>query len=390
MQLEQKSIGREDILKSYPGFKNVRTVSGDLTDLKASIADKGMITPLTVWEINDDGDKKYVLLCGWRRLSAIEALIEDDSDYEDEFEVLTCSIFDGDLDGALALNMVENLEREDLNPADEIDGVGYLIERVGTQVKVGEVLNRSQPWVSNRWNMYVGLGRNAKEALRHGRVNLKQAKVLSKLLKKDGSADVDAQEDDLAKMLGDKEDDGERNKGTDKKVRTIKSKSDMANLLAKFMDAEVELDPQHRLSVCTVLAWYFGQIEDVDEAKPLPENVIKEITALTTAPSKDRVKDDTSKKVKADEKAMAAKAKAAAKADKEAAKAAEATKKEAAEKIKADERLAAEKKKAADKKDKVTAAAAAKGNKTRAKVEAAVPAPADEKPRRKLPVVVVA
>ena len=387
MQLPHLEVGREDIRYSYPGFTNSRQVLGNIEEIKASILSNGLITPPVVWAVEDeDGDTQYVLVAGHRRMAAIEQLVKDDSDKGEEFAVINCAVLVGTLEDAIRYNVIENLERENLNPADEIDAIANIIEHVGTQTKAAEVLNRSQPWISGRWNLYTGLSGEAKEALRYEHINLKQAKQLSKLITKDGAPDTDAQATELSRMKGEDVATPEQ-KGKNKKERTIKNKSDVANLLARYVDADEDIDPQHRQSVITVIGWYFGQVDDVDAPKPLPENVIAEITALTTD-GKDRVKEETAKAKLAEKLAKEEKAKAE-KEKKDAEKKATAEKK-AADKLAKDaaaaEAKAAKEAEAAKKAEASKAAlAAAKGKPAtaaRPKVEAAVPAPADDKPKK--------
>lgn len=105
-----------------------------LAELADSITARGLLQPLVV---TPDGDG-YMLMAGERRwraaqlagLDSVAALIRSD----DPLEVA----------------MIENLQREDLTPLEEAEGLGQLIERFGyTHEELAEMLGKSRPYVSN-------------------------------------------------------------------------------------------------------------------------------------------------------------------------------------------------------------------------------------------------
>jgi ParB family chromosome partitioning protein len=105
-----------------------------LAELAASIRDRGLLQPIVV---KRDGDG-YLLMAGERRwraaqlagLETVPALLRDD----DPLEVA----------------MIENLQREDLTPLEEAEGLGQLIDQFGyTHEAVAELLGKSRPYVSN-------------------------------------------------------------------------------------------------------------------------------------------------------------------------------------------------------------------------------------------------
>jgi len=105
-----------------------------LDDLAASIRDRGILQPLIV---KRDGES-YLIMAGERRhraaqlagLEYVPALIRED----DPLEVA----------------MIENLQREDLSPLEEAEGLGALAERYGyTHEALAELIGKSRPYVSN-------------------------------------------------------------------------------------------------------------------------------------------------------------------------------------------------------------------------------------------------
>jgi ParB family chromosome partitioning protein len=105
-----------------------------LAELADSIKARGLLQPIIVAR---DGNG-YLLMAGERRwraaqiagLETVPALIRDDDPLE--------------------IAMIENLQREDLTPLEEAEGLGQLVERFGyTHETLAEMLGKSRPYVSN-------------------------------------------------------------------------------------------------------------------------------------------------------------------------------------------------------------------------------------------------
>ncbi|MBQ4611992.1 MAG: ParB/RepB/Spo0J family partition protein [Clostridia bacterium] len=109
-----------------------------LADLSASIAQHGVLQPLLVRPMPDGS---YQLVAGERRwrasrmagLTEVPAVIRDMDEQE-----------------AAELALIENLQREDLNPMEEAIGYRTLMESYGmTQEQAAQVVNKSRPAVAN-------------------------------------------------------------------------------------------------------------------------------------------------------------------------------------------------------------------------------------------------
>ena len=105
-----------------------------LEELAASIRQCGILQPVIV---KRDGGG-YVIMAGERRfraarmagLSAIPALVRDDDPIE--------------------IAMIENLQREDLSPLEEAEGLGSLLDQYSyTHESLAELIGKSRPYVSN-------------------------------------------------------------------------------------------------------------------------------------------------------------------------------------------------------------------------------------------------
>lgn len=109
-----------------------------LAELSASIAQHGVLQPLLVRPMSGGG---YQIVAGERRyrasrmagLTELPAVIRELSDKE-----------------AAQLALIENLQREDLNPMEEALGFQKLMESYGlTQEETAHIVNKSRPAVAN-------------------------------------------------------------------------------------------------------------------------------------------------------------------------------------------------------------------------------------------------
>jgi ParB family transcriptional regulator, chromosome partitioning protein len=109
-----------------------------ISELAASIQAQGLIQPIVV---NRGQDGTYELISGERRLRAVRQLGWSD------IPALVRSVSDNEL---LEMTLVENLQREDLNPIDEALGYRTLIEDFGqTQARVAEKVGKDRVTVAN-------------------------------------------------------------------------------------------------------------------------------------------------------------------------------------------------------------------------------------------------
>ncbi|MFH1690753.1 MAG: ParB/RepB/Spo0J family partition protein [Candidatus Eisenbacteria bacterium] len=109
-----------------------------IKELAASIRIYGVVQPVLVRQLATGA---YELVAGERRLRASRLA---------GLDVVPAIIRDVDETGALELALVENLQREDLNPIDEARGYESLMEMSGaTQADVAERVGRDRSTVAN-------------------------------------------------------------------------------------------------------------------------------------------------------------------------------------------------------------------------------------------------
>lgn len=137
-----------------------------LSELADSISQHGVIQPLLVRPLSGG---TYQLVVGERRwrasrmagLKEVPVVIKELSDEE-----------------ASVISMIENLQREDLNPIEEADGIKYLMTKYGlTQEEVSERVGKSRSAVANSLRL-LKLPESVSEYVRDGIISAGHAKAL--------------------------------------------------------------------------------------------------------------------------------------------------------------------------------------------------------------------
>lgn len=109
-----------------------------LTDLAESIRVHGIIQPLTVRRLSSG---YYQIIAGERRWRAAK---------EAGLAEVPAVIIEADDRKVMELGLIENLQREDLNPAEEARGYQVLMEEYGlTQEQVAQQMGKSRPAIAN-------------------------------------------------------------------------------------------------------------------------------------------------------------------------------------------------------------------------------------------------
>ena len=137
---------------------------GQLAD---SIREQGILQPLLV--APSDGGR-YMIIAGERRFRAGRMA---------GLETLPCIVKDIDVIRQREVALIENLQREDLNPIEAARGVKALMDQCGyTQEKIGERLGKSRPAVANMLRL-LQLPDEVTEMVKDGRLSAGHARVLA-------------------------------------------------------------------------------------------------------------------------------------------------------------------------------------------------------------------
>ncbi len=136
-----------------------------LRELAESIRERGMVQPIVARPV----DGGYEIVAGERRWRAAEAAGLS------EVPVLVRECTDGE---ALELALVENLQREDLNPIEEAEGYRVLVEEFGLrQEDVADRVGRSRSAVANSLRL-LRLPEEIRGWIQSGDLSVGHAKVL--------------------------------------------------------------------------------------------------------------------------------------------------------------------------------------------------------------------
>ena len=170
-----KAEGELQILPAselQPGKYQPRTRMdpGSLEELAASIKSQGVMQPILVRQIGGAFDaKRYEIIAGERRwraaqiagLSAVPCLVREIPD-----------------EAALAMSLIENIQREDLNPLEEAAGIQRLIDEFGmTHQQAADAVGRSRPAASNLLRL-LQLTAAVQELLMTGKLDMGHARAL--------------------------------------------------------------------------------------------------------------------------------------------------------------------------------------------------------------------
>lgn len=140
-----------------------------IQDLAASIKEQGIVQPLLVRKSKDG----YELIAGERRWRAAQVVGLS------EVPVIVREATDAQL---LELALIENLQRENLNPIEEALGYNQLLGQFGlTQEQVSVKVGKSRAAVANALRL-LRLGPETQAYLRHGQISVGHAKVILGLI----------------------------------------------------------------------------------------------------------------------------------------------------------------------------------------------------------------
>jgi ParB family chromosome partitioning protein len=152
-----------------PGpYQPRRDASETLDELIASVRSQGILQPLLA-RPHPTRPGRYQIIAGERRWRAAQAAGLH------EIPVLVRSLADA---AALAAGLVENLQREDLNPIEEAEGYRRLLDEFAmTQETLGEAVGKSRSHVANMLRL-LNLPAAVQAELRTGRLSAGHARAL--------------------------------------------------------------------------------------------------------------------------------------------------------------------------------------------------------------------
>lgn len=137
-----------------------------LADLADSIRLHGIIQPLTVRRLQSG---YYQIIAGERRWRAAKMA---------GLQQVPAVVIEADDKKAMELAMIENLQREDLNPIEEAEGYHTLMEQYGmTQEEMAHRVGKSRPAVANALRL-LHLSGEVRALLEEGKLSAGHARTL--------------------------------------------------------------------------------------------------------------------------------------------------------------------------------------------------------------------
>lgn len=187
-EADKGELRKLDIDQLQPGKYQPRTRMdpGSLEELAASIKSQGVMQPILVRPV---GDERFEIIAGERRWRAarIAGLLD--------VPVLVREIPD---EAALAMSLIENIQREDLNPLEEAAGIQRLIAEFGmTHQQAADAVGRSRPAASNLLRL-LQLAEPVQELLMAGDIDMGHARALLPL---DGASQIQLANQVAARQL---------------------------------------------------------------------------------------------------------------------------------------------------------------------------------------------
>ena len=166
-----ETLRRLNVSQLQPGKYQPRTQMDQesLAQLADSIKAQGIMQPILVRPIGNNIPEKYEIIAGERRwraaqlagLSEVPALVREIAD-----------------EAALAMSLIENIQREDLNPLEEANGIQRLIDEFSmTHQTASEAVGRSRSAVTNLLRLQ-SLHATVQQMLMQNRIDMGHARAL--------------------------------------------------------------------------------------------------------------------------------------------------------------------------------------------------------------------
>ena len=153
-------------IKPNPNQPRKNFADKSLKQLAQSIDEKGLISPITVKKV----DNKYIIVAGERRYRAHKLL--------NKKRILAYVIDADTTKDVMYMALIENIQREDLNPIEEAKGYKYLQENLQSSItEIAKTVGKSRPAVSNALRL-LKLPDQIQDSILKGEINAGQARAI--------------------------------------------------------------------------------------------------------------------------------------------------------------------------------------------------------------------
>jgi ParB-like partition proteins len=178
-----------DKLRAGKYQPRTRMDEGALNELAESIRTQGIMQPILVRPLGGDAQGQYEIIAGERRFRAAKLAGLK------EVPVLVREVPD---ENAAVMALIENIQREDLNPLEEAQGVRRLLDEFGlTHEQAAQAIGRSRSATSNLLRL-LNLAQPVQTMLLAGDIDMGHARAL---LAVDGATQIQLANEIVAKRL---------------------------------------------------------------------------------------------------------------------------------------------------------------------------------------------
>ncbi|GAA3626081.1 nucleoid occlusion protein [Lactobacillus hamsteri] len=177
---KNKQIQDIELSKIQPNrFQPRRQFSDEsINELAQTLDKEGLLQPIVIREI----DNGYEIIAGERRFRAAKSL---------GWKKIPAIVNNMDDDQAASLALIENLQRENLNPIDEAEAYTHLMKLNNlTQTELAKDIGKSQSYVANKLRL-LKLTPKVQNYLASGDITARHGRALVGLSEKDQGRVVD-------------------------------------------------------------------------------------------------------------------------------------------------------------------------------------------------------
>ena len=230
-----------------------------LEDLASSIKAQGVVQPIVVRPIGNGGKRRYEIVAGERRWRAAQiAGLED----------IPAVVKDVPDEAAIAMALIENIQRENLNPVEEARALDRLIREFSiTHQEAAEAVGRSRASVSNLLRL-LDLAEKVRSMLEKREIEMGHARALLGITNKTQQYDAARQvaknglsvrqTEQLVRRMLAKPDPANKNAGAKKDRDILRLEQEMTDKLG----ARVRIDHKQKGGGKVVIA--YNSLDELD------------------------------------------------------------------------------------------------------------------------------